>query len=250
MGTQYSYRMRERFARAICEAMLRIYAAWIEGATDADIQIIKQAMDASPSARARAAIIATRTATNRTKEIVINPLLSPEFGSRKVRYYVNYRKNPGKEVAERVGLLAAGDGRSSSASLRTAAARPRRPKNRSAIFVEPSGFGATMKSAELCQSPRPASTASIRARPIILQARRRAHSRSRVPGEVLAQKLREIGLEVPTPLLHPAYLRQLESHDRQKPTLCLPTTRTQCHDHVAHLCTGIRHRVDTGGNEQ
>jgi hypothetical protein len=206
MGTQYSYRMRERFARAICEAMLRIYAAWIEGATDADIQIIKQAMDASPSARARAAIIATRTATNRTKEIVINPLLSPEFGSRKVRYYVNYRKNPGKEVAERVGLLAAGDGRSSSASLRTAAARPRRPKNRSAIFVEPSGFGATMKSAELCQSP--------------------------------------------TPLLRPAYLRQLESHDRQKPTLCLPTTRTQCHDHVAHLCTGIRHGVDTGGNEQ
>jgi hypothetical protein len=33
-----------------------------------------------------------------------------------------------KEVAERVGLLAAGDGRSSSASLRTAAAKPRRPK--------------------------------------------------------------------------------------------------------------------------
>jgi hypothetical protein len=33
-----------------------------------------------------------------------------------------------KEVAERVGLLAAGDGRSSSASLRTAAAGPRRPK--------------------------------------------------------------------------------------------------------------------------
>jgi len=31
-------------------------------------------------------------------------------------------------VAERVGLLAAGDGRSSSASLRTAAAEPRRPK--------------------------------------------------------------------------------------------------------------------------
>src|SRR5580692_4048234 len=31
-------------------------------------------------------------------------------------------------MAERVRLLAAGDGRSSSASLRTAAARPRRPK--------------------------------------------------------------------------------------------------------------------------
>jgi hypothetical protein len=33
-----------------------------------------------------------------------------------------------KAVAERVGLLAAGDGRSSCASLRTAAATPRRPK--------------------------------------------------------------------------------------------------------------------------
>src|SRR5258708_23908646 len=33
-----------------------------------------------------------------------------------------------KKMAERVGLLAAGDGRSSSASLRTAAARPWRQK--------------------------------------------------------------------------------------------------------------------------
>jgi flavorubredoxin len=63
------------------EVMLRMYAAWIEGATDADIQMIKQAMDASPSARARAVIIAARIATNRTKKIVINLLLSPEFGS-------------------------------------------------------------------------------------------------------------------------------------------------------------------------
>jgi hypothetical protein len=50
-------------------------------ACDADIQMIKQAMDASPSARARAAIIAARTATNRTQKIVVNPLSSPEFGS-------------------------------------------------------------------------------------------------------------------------------------------------------------------------
>ncbi len=63
------------------EVMLRMYAAWIEGATDADIQAIKLAMDASPSAHARAATVAARTATQSTKKIVISPLLSPEFGS-------------------------------------------------------------------------------------------------------------------------------------------------------------------------
>ena len=77
-----------------------------------------------------------------------------------------------------------------------------------------------------------------------------------VPGEVLAQKLRAIGLEVPAPLLRPAHLRQLESHNRRKSALCLPTARTQRHDHVAHLCgvdggcTGKRHRADPGGYEQ
>ena len=54
------------------EVMLRMYAAWIEGATDADIQTIKQAIEAGPAAR---------TGTPRGKKIVINPLLSPEFGS-------------------------------------------------------------------------------------------------------------------------------------------------------------------------
>ena len=63
------------------EVMLRMYAAWIEGATDADIQVIEQAMDASPSAHARAATIAACTATQSTKKIVISPLRSPEFGS-------------------------------------------------------------------------------------------------------------------------------------------------------------------------
>ena len=58
-----------------------MYAAWIEGATDADIQVIKQAMNASPSAHALAATIAARTATHHAKKIVINPLMSPEFGS-------------------------------------------------------------------------------------------------------------------------------------------------------------------------
>jgi hypothetical protein len=63
------------------EVMLRMYAAWIEGATDADIQAIKQGMDASPSAHARAASLAACSATQSTKKIVISPLLSPEFAS-------------------------------------------------------------------------------------------------------------------------------------------------------------------------
>jgi hypothetical protein len=61
------------------EVMLRMYAAWIEGATDADIQATEQAMDAGPAARARAATLAARTATQSTKKIVINPLLSPRI---------------------------------------------------------------------------------------------------------------------------------------------------------------------------
>jgi hypothetical protein len=63
------------------EVMLRMYAAWIEGATGADIQAIRQAMDASPSARARAANIAARNSTHCVKKIAISPPLSPEFGS-------------------------------------------------------------------------------------------------------------------------------------------------------------------------
>src|SRR5580658_4184548 len=42
-------------------------------------------------------------------------------------------------MAERVGLLAAGDGRSSSASLRTAASRPRRPKIAPRFLSNPVG---------------------------------------------------------------------------------------------------------------
>ena len=49
-----------------------MYAAWIEGATDADIQTIKQAIEVGPT---------QPTGIPRGKKIVINPLLSPEFGS-------------------------------------------------------------------------------------------------------------------------------------------------------------------------
>jgi hypothetical protein len=72
------------------EAMLRMYAAWLDGATDADIhaikQAIKQAIERRPATRnvipnQRAAISAVNAGTNRTNLIVIRPV-SPEFGSR------------------------------------------------------------------------------------------------------------------------------------------------------------------------
>jgi hypothetical protein len=68
------------------EVMLRMCAAWLDGATDADIHAIKQAMEKRPAARnaipdQRAAISAVNAGTNPTKLIVIRPLKSPEFGS-------------------------------------------------------------------------------------------------------------------------------------------------------------------------
>ena len=60
------------------EVMLRMYAAWLDGATDSDIHAIKQAMERRPAARAafldsRTAISAINTATNRVTQIVIRP---------------------------------------------------------------------------------------------------------------------------------------------------------------------------------
>ncbi len=68
------------------EVMLRMYAAWLEGATEADIHTIKQAMNrrrAAPPAivDARAAIPAANAAINHVTQVVIRPLKSPEFGS-------------------------------------------------------------------------------------------------------------------------------------------------------------------------
>ncbi len=71
------------------EVMLRMYAAWLEGATESDIQAIKQAMQIRPvrtlpDARAAisAAISPVNAAQNHAQQIVIRPLKSPEFGSR------------------------------------------------------------------------------------------------------------------------------------------------------------------------
>ena len=69
------------------EVMLRMYAAWLEGATDDDIHAIRQSMEKRPTAGAailnsRAAISSVNAATNRARLIVIRPLKFPEFGSR------------------------------------------------------------------------------------------------------------------------------------------------------------------------
>jgi integrase len=72
------------------EVMLRMYAAWLEGATSSDIHAIEQAMEKRPSARAaildsRSTISALNSANNHVTQIVIRPLKSPEFGNRKIR---------------------------------------------------------------------------------------------------------------------------------------------------------------------
>jgi hypothetical protein len=71
------------------EVMLRVYAAWLEGATESDIHAIKQAMERRPVARdaipdIRAAISTVNAGTNRARLVVIRPPESPEFGSRKM----------------------------------------------------------------------------------------------------------------------------------------------------------------------
>ena len=69
------------------EVMLRMYAAWLDGATDADIHGIKPAMERRPVSRVaildtRAKISTENAAANHAKLIVIRPPKSPEFGSR------------------------------------------------------------------------------------------------------------------------------------------------------------------------
>ena len=69
------------------EVMLRMYAAWLEGATEVDIHAIKQAMEKRPTARAafldsRTVISSINAATNHVAQIVIRPPKSPESGSR------------------------------------------------------------------------------------------------------------------------------------------------------------------------
>jgi hypothetical protein len=69
------------------EVMLRMYAAWLDGATESDIYAIKQGMEKRPSSRAafldsRTVISTINAAKNHVTQIVIRPPKSPEFGSR------------------------------------------------------------------------------------------------------------------------------------------------------------------------
>ena len=88
------------------EVMLRMYAAWLEGATDSDIHAIKQAMEKRPAARASyldsgTAISAVNFAKNLVTQFVIRPAKSPEFD----RSLAVGKSGTGrKEVAERVGF--------------------------------------------------------------------------------------------------------------------------------------------------
>ena len=122
------------------EVMLRMYAAWIEGATEADIQAIRNAMDARP--KVSLSPFALATMHDSARQIVRRPLASPDSASSSASSPEGVKVSLEKaqeKVAERVGLLAAGDGRSSSASLRTAAAGPRRPKIAPRFLSNPVG---------------------------------------------------------------------------------------------------------------
>jgi hypothetical protein len=131
------------------EVMLRMYAAWLDGATAADIQVIKQAMEKRPAAGAailnsRAAISSVNAATNRARLIVIRPPESPEFGRRlavgkdlsdaSLRNDLEFKWRRGWDCSR------PGNGRSSSASLRTAAAGPQRPKIAPRFLSNPCWF--------------------------------------------------------------------------------------------------------------
>jgi integrase len=60
------------------QTMLEVYAAWIEGAQQSDVEAIKEAMVGSPRARARAAVFASVNVSNSSQP---EPPQSPEFGT-------------------------------------------------------------------------------------------------------------------------------------------------------------------------
>jgi hypothetical protein len=109
-------------------------------ATEGDIQAIRNAMDARP--KVSLSPFALATAQDYARQIVLRPLASPDSASSSASSPEGKKlsvEKAQKKVAERVGLLAAGDGRSSSASLRTAAAGPRRPKIAPRFLSNPVG---------------------------------------------------------------------------------------------------------------
>jgi hypothetical protein len=60
------------------QTMLEVYAAWIEGAQESDVEAIREAMAGSPRTRPRAAVSASANVSNSSQP---EPPQSPEFGT-------------------------------------------------------------------------------------------------------------------------------------------------------------------------
>jgi hypothetical protein len=82
--------------------MLRMYAAWIEGATEVDIQAIRNAMDGRPKVSLLPFALESPRAS--ACQIVLRPLASPDSASSPEGKKLRVEKAQ-KKVAERVGLL-------------------------------------------------------------------------------------------------------------------------------------------------
>jgi hypothetical protein len=83
------------------EVMLRMYAAWIEGATEADIQAIRIAMDGRP--KVSTLLFALASQRDIARQIVLRPLESPNSASSPEGKKLSLEKAR-KKVAERVGF--------------------------------------------------------------------------------------------------------------------------------------------------
>jgi len=87
------------------EVMLRMYAAWIEGATEADIQAIRDAMDGRPKVSLLPfALVSPR---DNARQIVLRPLESPNSASSSASSPEGKKlslEKARKKVAERVGF--------------------------------------------------------------------------------------------------------------------------------------------------
>jgi hypothetical protein len=83
------------------EVMLRMYAAWIEGATEDDIQAIRNAMEARP--KVPLLPFALSSPQDNARQIVLRPLESPDSASSPEGRKVSLEKARNK-VAERVGF--------------------------------------------------------------------------------------------------------------------------------------------------
>jgi hypothetical protein len=81
------------------QTMLEVYAAWIEGAQESDVEAIREAMAGSPRTLARAAVSASANVSNSSQP---EPPPSPEFGTNLALERGARRLNVGK-CRERTG---------------------------------------------------------------------------------------------------------------------------------------------------